>query len=179
MSYPHPQNSPSSDSNPSDHFSLSQLSVWARAGIVIAGILVAIFIFSTTMVCIVRKGRLFKRERSNLFATSSLPNREYREAEKGLVSRSAEVEIEEEEASGYESGRRSGVGVSFGATVRRPDEVALQDYGHGKMVRDGRRGGQGREEVGWRKGRDGEVYDHLEEQRQGKEETEYRPWHAV
>lgn len=197
MSYPPYQNSPPSDKAKHLHeFSFSRLSVWARAGIVIACILAFVFIFSTTMVCIFRKGHLFKRVSNYGPTTSSTRNNEYRKVDKRLTGSSTEAEIDEERASRREIHNQSGVGVSFGASVRRPDEVALHEYGHGhgKRVRSGSGCEQGQEDVargrGWGRGRGRERNEMYEQEREQKPsevqreeveeaEREYRSWHGV
>jgi hypothetical protein len=180
MSYSSPPPSP----KPGDKgkpFTWSSLSVYARAGIAIACLIVAIFLISTLILCIVRRGRLFNgtwyyrnrssRPNSALSASSSaVPRREYAKdnPEKGGLSSSVrELVAEEEEQDAWYSRDVERAGV------RRPEEVRLEEYRYQDQ----------RGEVGLERRQAGAAYEqqqHYHQQQQRHEqETEYRPWNVV
>ena len=105
---------------------------------------------------------------------SSLSKKEYRAAKTGLVTRTTEVEVEDEDR-GYPQHRYYGVGV-FGPGVGKQEETVLQKYGHGKTGRAGEVYQPWYGRTG-RTGRSGEVDEH--EREHERDEKEHRPWHVI
>lgn len=192
MSIPTPTPNPSPPPN-NNTFSFSHLSTWARAGLVIACLVAAIFILSTVVLCIVRRGRLIggasvrssgsdrttrasNQSRDGSAALSAQGKEGYRkpQLEKEFAHSSTREMVYDEE-SRYESPRMSGVG-NEAVGVRLPDEVALHEYGHGyghgqQGQQQGHGYGYGRVQV--EADADGYGYRHA------REDREQRSWNAV
>ncbi|ERF72638.1 hypothetical protein EPUS_05692 [Endocarpon pusillum Z07020] len=114
----------------------TNLSIYARAGLVIGCLLAFLFLFSTIVLCIVRRGRLLTSRRRG----ASVPKPAYRSPQPAAESKfthSTTVEVQDGDEGAYAGQSRSG----FGAGAMPPllgEEVALREY-------DGRGRGYGYE----------------------------------
>jgi hypothetical protein len=120
-------------------FSFTELPIWARAGIVIACLLVSIFIFSTTITCIFRGGRLVSRGGgTKTTTTTSVSKRKFGQPEEEEVLETSDVEVGFASEGGAFRSQKSCKMTGFGATVvLAPEKVRLQELGSGEMGRDG------------------------------------------